>query len=184
VGGPLGPNWQETQAATTRSVRHFPCMRRFQSHRLRKGRLSEAGRIYLITANCDRRRSAFLSCTAAEIAIDEMRHQESLGHCDSLAYVVMPDHVHWLLRLQNNAHLSNTVGSMKGRAAVRINRQAGLSGRLWQAGFHDHAVRREQDLENLASYIIQNPLRANLVTDIEHYPHWGSVWFERELFRG
>jgi REP element-mobilizing transposase RayT len=159
-------------------------MPRFYSKQLRKGRFSETGRIYLITTNCDLRRRVFLSATAARIVIDEFEHQEKLENCDSLAFVVMPDHVHWMLQLKAKVELSMVIRQMKGRAAFRINQTFSSNGRLWQPGFHDHGVRREEDLENLANYIIRNPIRGKLVNDIEHYPHWGSVWHERRPVRG
>ena len=159
-------------------------MPHFHSRQLRKGRFSETGRIYLVTTNCDRRRRVFLSVTAARIVIDEFEHQDNLDNCESLAFVVMPDHIHWMLQLKTKVGLSMIVRQMKGRAAFRINRTFRMTGRLWQPGFHDHAVRREEDLENLANYIIQNPIRADLVNNIDHYPHWGSVWHERKSLRG
>lgn len=53
----------------------------------------------------------------------------------------------------------------------------GSEGRkIWQAGFHDHAVRREEDLAGIARYIVANPLRAGLVDAIGDYPLWDALW--------
>ena len=43
-------------------------------------------------------------------------------------------------------------------------------------GYYDHAIRKEEDIKGLAHYIIANPLRAGLVTNINDYPHWDAVW--------
>ena len=107
----------------------------------------------------------------------ELRSTEKL--CENLCFVIMPDHIHWMLQLMPNTDLSDVVARTKGRSAHRINqpRRPGL--KIWQSGFHDHAVRKEEDLENLANYTILNPVRAGLVTNPEDYPHWWSRWHPR-----
>jgi hypothetical protein len=51
-----------------------------------------------------------------------------------------------------------------------------VGSRLWQDGFHDHGIRREEDLRKVARYIVGNPLRAGLVDNILNYPYWDAVW--------
>ena len=47
---------------------------------------------------------------------------------------------------------------------------------MWQAAFHDHALRKEENLHEIARYIVANPLRAGLVSSLAEYPHWDAVW--------
>jgi REP element-mobilizing transposase RayT len=47
---------------------------------------------------------------------------------------------------------------------------------VWQNGFHDHALRQEEDLAEVARYIVANPLRAGLVERLGDYPHWHAIW--------
>jgi REP element-mobilizing transposase RayT len=54
--------------------------------------------------------------------------------------------------------------------------QLNRCGRLWQPGYHDHALRREEDLVATARYLVANPLRAGLVQHIGDYPLWDAVW--------
>ena len=98
---------------------------------------------------------------------------------ENLCFVVMPDHVHWLFQLSKGHELSCVVSRTKGRSSFRINRMQRRAGPMWQAGFHDHAVRQEEDIENLAHYTIVNPVRAGLVGLAEDYPHWWSQWHPR-----
>ena len=51
-----------------------------------------------------------------------------------------------------------------------------LQSALWQKGFHDRAVRKEEDLAAIARYIVYNPVRAGLVHKVGAYPHWDAVW--------
>ena len=88
----------------------------------------------------------------------------------------MPDHVHWLFQLVGQRELSALVKYVKSISARDINRLRGGKGRVWQAGYHDHAVRKEQSLVAIARYIILNPVRAGLVKRVGDYPYWDAVW--------
>mgnify|MGYP001818803087 FL=1 len=161
----------------------LPChagnMHRFHSSSLRRGRYSENGRIYLVTAVCRGRQPLFESPTAAATVIEEMTARVREGRCENHCFVVMPDHVHWMLQLSDGEDLSDIVARTKGRSALRINSARRRRGSLWQAGFHDHAVRRDENIENLANYTVLNPVRAGLVKRREDYPYWWSRWHAR-----
>ena len=150
-----------------------------RSSHLRIGRYSETNRIYMVTTRCKGRRCIFDSDRAARIVIAEIRQRELEKVCENLSFVVMPDHIHWLFQLHADGELGKIVARTKGRAAFRINRALRRSGTLWQDGFHDHAARREEVLENLANYIIHNPVRAGIVSSPHDYPHWWSRWHPR-----
>jgi len=143
---------------------------RFASHRLRRGRVSEVGRPYLITATTAQRQPLFADWQAARTLVAALREEADLGSAHTLAYVVMPDHLHWLLQLGDGAALADVVGRVKAVVAHR------LGGPVWQAGFHDHAVRMEEDLAQIARYVVLNPVRAGLVRRVGDYPHWDAVW--------
>ncbi|MNN82247.1 hypothetical protein D3C81_1991650 [compost metagenome] len=52
----------------------------------------------------------------------------------------------------------------------------GRKGSLWQQGYHDRALRRDEDLVKLARYVVANPLRAGLVEKLGDYPLWDAIW--------
>ena len=137
---------------------------------LRSGRFSEPGRIYLVTAVTKNRIAWFHDMQQARCVVGCMREAQRRGLADTLAYVLMPDHLHWLLALGEFCHLSIVVGGVKSTSAHRAGRC------IWQPGFHDHAVRREEDLVKLARYVVANPLRAGLVRKLGDYSHWDAVW--------
>ncbi|VXB20296.1 REP-associated tyrosine transposase [Pseudomonas sp. 8O] len=144
-------------------------------HALRSGRVSEANRAYLLTAVTYQRHPTFQDWRLARLLIAEMRrlHDQQLVH--SFAWVVMPDHLHWLVQLREMP-LSKRVLQLKSRSAIAINKARNASGRVWQKGFHDHALRKEEDLAATARYVVANPLRAGLVQRIGDYPHWDAIW--------
>jgi REP element-mobilizing transposase RayT len=140
------------------------------AHRLRKGRISEANRIYFITAATTDRQPVFADFSHARQLIRVLQENAAMQRAQTLCFVVMPDHLHWLMQLGEGFDLPQVVRTVKSLSSKRIGRS------IWQKGFYDHAVRREEDLRSLARYIVANPLRAGLVESVGLYPHWDSVW--------
>jgi REP element-mobilizing transposase RayT len=93
-----------------------------------------------------------------------------------LAWVLMPDHAHWLVQLGAEPCLENLVNRVKSASARLANRNLGRRGRLWAPTFHDHALRREEDLLVIARYLVANPIRAGLVRRVGDYPFWNATW--------
>lgn len=145
-------------------------------HDLLKGRVSLRGHYYMTTTVTAHRQAFFQSAIAGRLVLDACAVQESEGRAQTLACVVMPDHVHWLLSLSAAMSLSEVMRRFKGCAARDVNLVLGRSGALWQKGFHDHAIRSDECLEALARYLIDNPVRAGLVSRLSDYPLWRCVW--------
>ena len=87
-----------------------------------------------------------------------------------LAWCVMPDHVHLLLR---DADVVAFVRLFKGRCTP-VARLFEKERRLWQRSFFDHGVRREESLLDIARYILANPVKAGLVVEAKDYKWSGS----------
>jgi len=153
--------------------------RRYKHNALRKNRISESGRAYSITTACQHHQPIFLARELGEIVADEIERSDRSSQTLTIAWVVMPDHMHWLFQLRQWQSLSAVVKQVKGRSSYRINRVRRSSGRVWQPGFHDHAIRKEESLQNIGNYIVQNPVRAGLVENPEDYPLWDMLWRRR-----
>ena len=145
------------------------------SHLLRRGRYSEAGRAYLVTAVVYQRRPVFANFRLGRLLVAEFKQAHDLEMVNSLAWVIMPDHFHWLFELRT-ATLPQVVKRVKSRSTLTINRACRTRGAFWQCGYHDRAARAEEDLIKIARYIIGNPLRAGLVERIGDYPLWDAAW--------
>ena len=148
------------------------------AHRLRSGRYSESGQIYLLTAVVLNREPLFRNFKNGRLVVDAFRTAEREELAASLAWMVMPDHFHWLIELQNT-QLSTLMARTKSRIAVTVNRSIRRQGPVWQHGYHDRddrAIRKEEDLQAVARYIVANPLRAGLVEKVGDYPLWDAIW--------
>jgi len=150
-------------------------MSRYCNEDLRKGRFSEHGRIYLITTVVKDREAVFDDYELGRLVVAELRNAERWGQAHSLAWVVMPNHLHWLFEL-HRGELPDLMRQVKCRSSRAVNRRAGREGSLWQAGYHDRALRADEDVQAAARYIVANPLRAGLVEGIGDYPLWDAVW--------
>jgi len=83
-------------------------------------------------------------------------------------FVIMPDHVHFIVRLEGNVEkpvtLGRVVGAFKSIVTVEWLRYIdahGLNcmGRFWQENFFDKVVRDVDQLEAYRKYIRENPAR-------------------------
>jgi len=145
------------------------------SHRLRQGRYSESGRAYLITAVVHDRQPVFSDWHLGRLLVAELRRAHETNVVNSIAWVIMPDHFHWLMQLEES-NLGRVIGAIKSRCTREVNEITGRRGPLWQTGFHDRAIRDGEDLLPFARYIVANPLRAGLVDKIGDYPLWDACW--------
>jgi REP element-mobilizing transposase RayT len=141
---------------------------------LRKNRVSETGRIYLITCVTHLREPFLSQFIYGRLLVQVLMKEKP--HAETLAYVVMPDHLHWLIQLQENVQLGSLMRTVKCVSSHQINQHSKRSGKFWQPGYHDHALRKEEDLVSVARYIVANPLRAGIVKRIGDYPLWDAIW--------
>jgi REP element-mobilizing transposase RayT len=148
----------------------------FHGRQLRKSRISRAGYAYMITTCCNAKAPLFIDVKLGNIVVDELRKSDDEDRTHTFAYVVMPDHLHWLFQLKMRNSLESVVRRTKGRSAYRINRSSICSGPVWQAGYNDRLVQEEESLETVGDYIVHNPVRAGIVENIVDYPLWDILW--------
>ena len=77
-------------------------------------------------------------------------------------YVIMPNHIHLILALQNTGGaspfptVSDIICAFKSLTSRLCNQQNHI-GTLFQRSFHDHAIRNGRELKEIANYMAQNP---------------------------
>lgn len=144
------------------------------SSRLRIGRHSQPLAWYAVTTVTARRLPLFTTAAVAGIVHEEIHTCERTGLLSSDAWVLMPDHLHWLFQLQEQHSLSRCLQVFKSRSSRALRQHLGGNGSVWQSGYYDHRLRHDEDRLAQARYIVANPLRAGLVQCIEDYPYWWS----------
>jgi len=86
-----------------------------------------------------------------------------------LAWCVMPNHVHVVMRVLPRFELSQVLHSWKSFSAKKINAVLRATGEFWRHEYYDHLVRNDADLDRVMDYVAQNPLQAGL-------RNWPHVW--------
>ena len=132
-------------------------------------------RAYSLTLGCAERRTAFAERRVVESCIGLLRSCSEKHGFAVLAYCFMPDHLHLLIEGGPESDLPQFVKDFKQQTAYAHRRSN--SGVLWHKSYYDHILRAEEDVRDVARYIIANPVRAALVTGASDYPYSGSfVW--------
>jgi putative transposase len=110
----------------------------------------------------------------ARIVADALRFHAGKHH-DLIAWVVMPNHVHAVVRPLPGWTLSKILQSWKGFTARQINLQSNRVGKpFWQAESYDHLIRDDEDRYRCSHYTIMNPVNAGLCERPEGWP-WSSA---------
>ena len=142
----------------------------------RWGRFSQPGGCYHVT-KC-RYRDAPLSLADARVApilIDSILWHRDRGHAHLLAFVVMPDHVHWLFVLGEERSLDQV---LHGFSSVTWRRILGVcashSPTIWEEEYHDHQLRTEERVWATIEYVHGNPVRKGLCERAEDWP-WSTA---------
>lgn len=80
-------------------------------------------------------------------------------------YVIMPDHIHLLLRIDQtlgmgnpSPTLGNIIGWYKYQVTKQINAQFGQQGeKIFQRSYYDHVIHNQHDYNEVWEYIKNNP---------------------------
>ena len=97
---------------------------------LTKGRVSESGRAYFITMVTEGRVPHFNNLYIARFLINKMHRFHDAGKVESLAWVLMPDHLHWIINIKQIG-LSEVMRLFKGASSHAIKKRINWQGALW-----------------------------------------------------
>jgi len=136
---------------------------------------------YSLTFCTLNRRKVFVDRATVAATLEQVRHTSAEHGFEVLAYCYMPDHTHHLVEgVRESSDLRQFCKIAKQRSGG-VHARSGR-GRLWQEGYHDRVLRREDDIRDIARYILNNPVRAGLVVTPTEYPYLGSDrWTVAEL---
>jgi REP element-mobilizing transposase RayT len=158
---------------------------------------------YLITTITRRRERLFEDNRFACIAHEDIAFYARKYGMISVAHVIMPDHLHWIVHpspedcerftreeqakgdrskyghAPERFYLSKIMEDFKRHTAHVINelRDAPYA-EVWQEGFRDDALRIPDAIRGAVQYVILNPVKAGLVERPEDYPYlaWNAAW--------
>ncbi len=135
--------------------------------------MARSARMGSITLDVRGRQPWFESRRLAAVAVAELRDLAVTTQVPVYAYCVMPDHVHLVLGDSPACDLLTFVWRFK-RRLQRAAWESGVRERLWSASFRGHVVRHEEQLRQVASEVLENPVRRGLARHWKEYPYVGS----------
>ncbi len=104
---------------------------------------------------------------------DDIRVSLSKSGCFLHAYVIMTNHLHFLLTPSGKRQLSALMQSVANRYVRYFNAKHQRTGTIWEGRFKSCLVDSEQYLFTLYKYIEMNPIKAGMVEEIAAY-QWSS----------
>jgi putative transposase len=128
----------------------------------------------LVTSNIDKRQRLFEFRVAVRMLLEVLGEVRRDTGFELHAWVVMPDHVHFVIQLRPPAKLGRVMQLIKGRFAYRHNKLSGSVGNVWQTRYHARVLRHERAFNAAIQYVHNNPVAAGLVSAPEEFA-WSSA---------
>ena len=129
-------------------------------------RIDTSREVWFITINTQPRGKNQLATAERWAELKEsVEHRQQRGIWWPHLFLAMPDHCHALFSFPvGSPAMEKTIADWKHWIAFR-------TGVAWQRGFFDHRLRHNESFEEKASYIRNNPVRANLAINAEEWPY-------------
>lgn len=106
--------------------------------------------------------ACFLRQNAVAAQAQESLLRHHLKRYKLIAWVIMPNHTHFLIKPLSGHSLSEIMKKYKSFTAHECNRLLDRTGRFWQEDYFDRYIRNRNHFENAINYIEMNPVKAGL----------------------
>jgi putative transposase len=152
---------------------------------VKKRTFDREGHAHFLTFSCYRRRRLLDHDRAKKVVLGVLNSQLSRQDGRCAGFVVMPDHVHAIVRFPRPDQVSQFMKQWKRRSSLQIKRLIRSSlvryaetidpaEPVWQAGYYDLNLFTEKKAEEKLAYMHLNPVRAGLVESPGDWP-WSPV---------
>ena len=141
-------------------------------------------RIFFATTKASMGRRLLQSERNAGPLIDVLRSLVTEHKFKLHDFVVMPDHFHVLVTVEEGMTIEKAMQLIKGRFSYRLKREFQYLGDVWQRGFSETRADDEECLLRYREYIAQNPVKAGLVESPGQYSYCYSYLAKKKMSRG
>jgi len=87
-----------------------------------------------------------------------------------LAWVIMPNHIHFLVTRFGHITLADIMQSFKSLTSHKANRTLKRRGLFWMADYFDRYIRNAEHFVKTVRYIEENPVKARLCRSAKDWP--------------
>ena len=127
-------------------------------------------RTFFVTTSTSLGRRLLQSERNAGLLIDVLRSLVGEGRFELRDFVIMPDHLHLLLTVDQGMSIEKAMQLIKGRFSHRLSHEVGHKVEVWRRGFTETQVMNRNSFAKYSEYIAQNPVKAGLVESVDEYP--------------
>jgi len=127
-------------------------------------------RKFFVTTKTSMGRRLLQSERNAGLLIDVLRSLVAEHKFKLHDFVIMPDHLHLLLTVEEGMTIEKAMQLIKGRFSHRLSHEFGHLGEVWLRGFSEAQVLNRESFLQHRAYIAMNPVKAGLVESPEKYP--------------
>jgi putative transposase len=120
----------------------------------------------------------------AELLIEVLRSCVAERKFKLLDFVIMPDHIHLLITVQDQMTIEKAMQFIKGRFSYLLKKDCGYLGEVWQHGFSEVRADDSGRQQKYREYIGRNPVKEGLCGSPEEYPFCYSFLARRKASRG
>jgi putative transposase len=106
----------------------------------------------------------------AQLLIATILKYRDAGEFELHDFVVMPNHLHVVLSLNEGKAIGRAVQLLKGGFSHALH-QTGGARTVWQPGYYEHRVRDGEEYQRIRNYVRQNPVRRGLVEKALDYSY-------------
>jgi REP-associated tyrosine transposase len=135
-------------------------------------RLDHEGAVWHVTSRGNARSCVFRDDTDRREFVDVLARVVERAAWLVHAFVLMGNHYHLLLETPERT-LSKGMHLLNGVFTQRVNRRWKRVGHLFQGRYKSILVERETHLLELMRYVVLNPVRAGIVSQVEQWP-WSN----------
>jgi len=149
--------------------------RRRKSPRLKDYDYATPNTVFFLTSHTESNRKIFKDHNFNLQCINYIKEEKTrLSHA-VYVFCLMPEHLHLLLSpLESGIPITQFMDGLISKI-TRLSWNYGFSGNLMQRSFYDHIVRKEENLRQITKYILNNPVRRELVQKWEDYSYCGFI---------
>jgi|SRR5579863_1436017 REP-associated tyrosine transposase len=128
-------------------------------------------RTFFVTTKTSMGRRLLQTDRNAGLLIDVLRSLVAERSFELHDFVIMPDHVHLLMTVDEGMTVEKAMQLVKGRFSFRLKQEFGVAGEVWQRGFSEVQVMNRESFEQHRKYIAENPVKAGLADSPDEYPY-------------
>ena len=132
--------------------------------------IREGLRTFFVSTNADGKKRLFQVEENARLLVDTLYSYRSQGKYLLHEFVVMKNHLHVLMTIDESLSIEKAVQFIKGGYSFRVKKELGKNFEVWQKGFSETRIYDIASFEKHRQYIHENPVIAGYVEEASQFP--------------